>query len=139
MPRKKKDLGLSPEETPVKQGKYYCPPDAPWGGFINVSLNEGDKAAFHEWQGREGHHTGEMLDDLMGEGMKYGVSYDQENQCYIVTLTGSLVERANLRCSVTTRAGTWGEANELAIWKHFILCAGNYGDLLTTGRKRDWG
>jgi len=138
----RKTKGNSPQEPPAKevtQGKFWLANDAPWGGFINVALNDGDKAAFHVWADEHADQVTPMLDDLLAEGMKYGCSYDRENECYVLTLTGGLVERANLRCCVTSRAGTWAEAEALAVWKHYILCAGNYGDLLTTGRKRAWG
>lgn len=140
MPRKSKS---SPElDTPqknVEQGRFWCANDAPWGGFINVSLIDGDKVDFHRWFDEHRSEVAGYLDDLVGEGMKYSAAYDRENQCYIVTFTGNLVEGANLRCAVTSRAGTWAECDGLAVWKHFILCAGNYGDLLATGRKRSWG
>lgn len=140
MPRKSKSIpDLDTPEKTVKQGIFWLPNDAPWGGFINVSLNEGDKAAFHLWYDQNADAVAHMLDDLLAEGMKYSVAYDRENECYITTLTGGLVQGANLRCAVTSRAGTWGDADALTVWKHFILCAGNYGDLLATGRKRNWG
>lgn len=140
MPRKTSSTPKldTPEQT-VKQGKYWLPNDAPWGGFINVAVSEAEKTAYHEWADENLQHVPSMLDDLVAEGMKYGIAYDRENECYIVTFTGGLVDKANLRCCVTSRAGTWAEADSLAVWKHYILCAGNYGDLLTTGRKRSWG
>lgn len=140
MPRKTSSTPAldTPSQT-VKQGIFWLPNDAPWGGFINVTVNDVEKAEFHAWYDENTQHVNSMLDDLLGEGMKYGVAYDRENECYIVTLTGGLVEKANLRCCVTSRAGTWADANALAVWKHYILCAGNYGDLLATGRKRSWG
>jgi len=140
MPRKTtpKDK-LDTPETNVKQGKFWCTADAPWGGFINVSVSDAEKEQFQEWRVENQQHVTEQLDDLIGEGMKYGVAYDRENQCYIVTLTGALIEKSNLRCCVTSRAGTWAECDALSVWKHYILCDGNYGDLLTTGRKRNWG
>lgn len=140
MPRPKKSVpSLDIPSQTVQQGKFWLPNDAPWGGFINVSLNDGDKQAFHTWYDVNANEVASMLDDLLGEGMKYSAAYDHENQCYIVTFTGGLVAGANLRCAVTSRSGTWGECNALAVWKHFVLCAGNYGDLLATGRKRNWG
>lgn len=140
MPRKTSSTPKldTPEQT-VKQGIFWLPNDAPWGGFINVTVNDAEKAEFHIWQAENTAHIAGMMDDLLAEGMKYGVAYDRENECYIVTLTGGLVEKANLRCCVTSRAGTWSDADALAVWKHYVLCAGNYGDLLTTGRKRSWG
>lgn len=140
MPRKPKEPTIN-EAIAAKaaQGIYWLPNDAPWGGFINVNVNDSEKEAFGFWVVENERDVPAMLDDLLAEGMKYGVSYDRENECFIVTLTGGLVEKANLRCCVTSRSGTHGEAVALAIWKHYILCAGNYGDLLATGRKRSWG
>ena len=140
MPRKTKSTpALDTPEQNIEQGKFWLANDAPWGGFINVTVNDVEKAEFHLWYDENLQHVNSMLDDLLADGMKYGVAFDRENDCYIVTLTGGLVEAANLRCCVTSRAGTWADANALATWKHYILCAGNYGDLLATGRKRSWG
>ena len=140
MPRKSSSTPKldTPEQT-VKQGIFWLPNDAPWGGFINVTITDAEKSEFHSWYDEHAGEVTAMLEDLLAEGMKYGVSYDRENECCVVTLTGGLVEKANLRCCVTSRAGTWRDADALAVWKHYILCAGNYGDLLTTGRKRSWG
>jgi len=140
MPRKSNSTPkLDTPEQNVSQGKFWLSNDAPWGGFINVTVNDAEKGEFHAWYDEHSQDVNQMLDDLLAEGMKYGVSFDRENDCYIVTLTGGLVEKANLRCCVTSRASTWADTNALAVWKHYILCAGNYGDLLTTGRKRSWG
>jgi len=140
MPRtKKSSSSFDTPERNVQQGKFWLTNDAPWGGFINVTVTDVEKDEFGVWYDENAQHVNSMLDDLLAEGMKYGVSYDQENQCYIVTLTGALVEKSNLRCCVTSRAGSWADANALSCWKHYVLCAGNYGDLLTTGRKRSWG
>lgn len=140
MPRAKKSSpSVDTPEKNISQGKFWLPNDAPWGGFINVNLNDGDKGGFHDWDLTNREDVPNLLDDLLAEGMKYSAAYDQENECYIVTFTGGLVEGANLRCAVTSRASTWAECNALAVWKHYILCAGNYGDLLATGRKRSWG
>lgn len=140
MPRSK--TKFPSKETPpaeVTQGKFWVTNDAPWGGFINVTINDNEKAEFHAWADENAQDVPVMLDDLMSEGMKYGCAYDRENQCYVVTLTGGLVLGSNLRCCVTTRAGTWAEANTLAAWKHYVFVQEDYGDLLTTGRKRAWG
>lgn len=136
---KKSSPSIDTPDKNVEQGKYWLTNDAPWGGFINVSINDNEKAEFHAWADENAQHVVTMLEDLLNEGMKYGAAYDRENQCYIVTLTGGLVLGSNLRCCVTTRAGTWSEANTLAVWKHYVFVQEDYGDLLTTGRKRSWG
>lgn len=140
MPRSKKSIpSLDTPDKTIKQGKFWLSNDAPWGGFINVSLTDSDKEEFESWLVEHAAEVPSMLDDLLGEGMKYGCAYDRENQCYIATLTGALIEKSNVRCCVTSRAGTWREADALTVWKHYILCAGDYGDLYASGRKRNWG
>ena len=140
MPRSRKSHSASEiRQAKVTQGTFWLPNDAPWGGFINVSVSDAEKLEFQSWYDENSQQVNGMLEDLLDDGMKYGCSFDRENGCFIVTLTGGLVEGANLRCCVTSRAGTWADTNALAVWKHFVLCDGAYGDLLATGRKRSWG
>lgn len=140
MPRKKTTTPkLDTPDQNVVQGKWWAPNDAPWFGFANVSLNEGDKNAFYSWLEGNAAHYPAMLEDILNEGMKYSVAYDRENACFVVTLTGCLIEGSTTRAASSTRAGTWQEADALTVWKHFVLLGEDYGDLLTTGRKRNWG
>lgn len=140
MPRSKKSSpNFDTPEKNITQGKYWVTNDAPWGGFINVAVNDAERDDFKSWLVEHAQDVPSMLDDLMGEGMKYGCTFDRENGCYVATLTGGLVVGSNLRCCVTSRAGTWAECDGLAVWKHYVLCGGDYGDLLATGRKRNWG
>jgi len=140
MARKPKSVPeLDTPEKVVEQGKFWLDKEAPWYGFINVAVSETEKEDFLSWRVENTQHVSGMMDDLLAEGMKYGCAYDKENECYIVTLTGCLIAKSNMRACVTTRAGTWAECDALAVWKHYVLCGGNYDDLLTTGRKRSWG
>ena len=141
MPRRSKQSvpSIDTPEKVVEQGKWWCANDATWFGFCNVSLDEADKAEFENWVVEHRNEVPTMLDDLLGEGMKYGLAYDRENQCYIATFTGSLIPNSNVRACMTTRAGTWQDVEALAVWKHFILLKEDYGSLLASGRKRNWG
>jgi len=140
MPRTKSSIPKldTPDQT-VKQGKYWLSNDAAWYGFINVTVTDAERQEFHAWYDEHAGEVNDLLDDLLAEGMKYGCSFDRENECYVATITGALIANSNMRCCVTTRAGTWADVNALCVWKHYILCAANYDDLLTTGRKRSWG
>jgi len=140
MPRSKKTSpGLDTPEKNVKQGRWWCANDAPWLGFVNVSLSDSDKAEFLSWRVEHQGDVAAMMEDLVSEGMKYGIAYDRENECYICTLTGNLIEGSTTRACMTTRAGNWAEVDALAVWKHYVLLGENYGDLLASGRKRNWG
>lgn len=140
MPRKKSSTpALDTPDQVVQQGKYWLTNDAPWYGFINISLTDVEKDEFDLWYEENAKEVNTHLDDIIGEGMKYGCAYDRENECYIVTFTGCLMLGGNMRACVTSRAGNWAEANALSVWKHLIHAGGDYGDYLTTGKKRSWG
>lgn len=141
MARKSKSTpSVDTPEKNIEQGIYWLPTEAKWGGFINISLDDDEKLSFHGWRDvNEGSGT-VMLDDLLAEGIKFGISYDRENQCYISTLTGALVKGSNERYALTTRAGNMQEVVLLTMWKFVILAAGDCGSWSPkTGRLMNWG
>lgn len=140
MPRKKK----SPLETQKENNKrppLWCPSDAEWGGYINIRLDELQKEAFHAWFAESAHEIGTYLEDFLADGGKFSVSYDDENECFVSTLAGCLLRTADrARFTSTSRAGTVTESMALALWKHFILCSGDYTEFMPkTGRLMNWG
>lgn len=140
MARKKSSSpSVDTPEKNVQQGKYWLPNDATWFGFLNVSLSEAEKEEFHVWHAENEKHVPGYLDELVGEGMKYSCAYDRENECYITTFTGALMDGANVRCATTSRAGTWAMADALAVWKHFIYMKQDYTTLRPNGRKNNFG
>lgn len=129
MPRKKASSpAVDTPDKSVLHGPFWLPPEAKWGGFINVRLDEDQTAAFREWDSDNPGEGARILEDVMGSGMKVGMSYDQENQCTIVTFTGALCLGSNERYCCTSRAGNIREAIQLAAWKHSELARGDYGN-----------
>lgn len=139
MPRSKKLAAVSSNSVLPKHGKFWLAGDAPWGGFINVRVDQEQKEEFEAWCSVNPDQGWVILTDVLNEGMKVGFAYDAENECYIITFTGALVYNSTERYCVTSRAGTIGETIALAGWKHAVLIAGNYGDLRANGRLSSWG
>lgn len=139
MSRSKKAASPQQEPVEIKQGKWWLAQDAPWGGFINVRVDDEQKADYEVWLGEHPNECWVMLEDLLGEGMKVGFAYDRENECFILTFTGALVKGSTERYCLTTRAGTFGDVVALATWKHFQLLKEEYGSLKANGRKMSWG
>lgn len=129
MARKKSS---SPEvDTPEKnvtQGRFWLPTEARWGGFINIRLSDEQKEEFHAWVEANGVHVSGYLDDHLSDGVKFGASFDRENECAVVTYTGALVAKSNERYCCTSRAGNLKLAIALAVWKHEVLAQGDYGN-----------
>lgn len=139
MPRSKKPASAPPKQEKPDDQPFWLASDAPWGGFINVKVDDEQKEEFHLWCAENPDEGWRILDDLLGKGMKVGLSWDMENECYILTFTGALVANSTERYCTTNRAGTLGEVVALSSWKHSVLVAGNYGDLKANGRMRNWG
>jgi len=138
--RKAKSKSSENEAPRVVQGVYWTPNDAAWGGFINIRLEDEQKLLFNEWYEAHPDEGTKILDDVMGEGAKLGLSYDRENECYVSTLMGALVDNSNERYCVTTRAGTLAEVVALTAWKHAYYAQGDYGSYRpATGKLNNWG
>jgi len=139
MPRKK---ATNPKQSKqeIDQGVFWLPNDAVWGGFINVRLDDEQKQTFTTWFEDNPASVHQLLDEVLGEGMKVAFAYDRENQCNIVTFTGALVGDSNERYCATSRAGTYTECLALALWKHFYLANGDYGNFKPrTSQMNSWG
>lgn len=139
MARPAKKPKESTKTTPKAEGRWSTNNDSPWGGFINVRLDDEQKADYEVWVSENPNEPWRLLDDLLGEGMKVGFSYDSENECYILTFTGALVDGSTERYCLTSRAGTLPDVVAVGTWKHFVLLKQNYGDLRANGRKNNWG
>lgn len=140
MPRKKKTPLQTRKENREKP-PLWCPSDAEWGGYINIRLDDQQKEQFHAWYAESSAEVGVYLEDFLASGGKFSVAYDDENECYIATLAGSLLlQDDRARYTSSSRASTVTETMALAFWKHFILCAEDYSLFLPkTNRLMNWG
>lgn len=135
----RKKAAVPPVDAPYV-GKYWISSDAPWGGFINIRVDDAMATDFEAWWQTNRQEAWRAIDDLMGEGMKISFSYDNENECYICSFTGKGWDTSNSRWCMTTRAGTFDEVVALAVWKHVVLAELSWGDFLPkTGKKKQWG
>lgn len=142
MPGQRKSKGKSNAAQIQEQTKgiYYTDNEAPWGGFINIRLDDEQKSSFLAWFEDNTQTISRLLEDALGEGIKHGLSYDGKNQCFICTFTGALVFGSTERYVSTSRAATMLEAIALAVWKHFVLCDGDYGNYKPgNGSFLNWG
>ncbi len=97
--------------------------DDEWGGFVPLNLTESDREEFSTWWTDNPGMVREELDNAIGSGLKFTVSYDGGNSCYIATLTGR-PDAGGVRtftCSLSARSGTFDEAIALLVYKHYAL------------------
>jgi len=123
----------------VQHGIYYCDAEAVWGGFINIRLDDEQKAQFYAWLEGNSQFISGYIEDLLGEEAKITIVYDIANQCYVVTVAGTLVGGSTERYVSSSRAATLPETLALTAWKHFVLAEGDYGNYRTNGSMLSWG
>lgn len=138
-PRKKKDTEQAPK--PHTQ-RYWLETDAAWGGFINIRFDDERAELFRAWLRGDGKDYARLVDDLIGAGAKVTLAYDEENQCYIVSVAGALcTEQPKFRFSTSSRAGSMAEALAMAVYKHYFIAEGDYTPFRPTkiGNGMNWG
>lgn len=122
-------------EVPLGQVQpYLLDNEAPWGGFINIRLDDAQREEFFAWEQENSVHVSAYFDEMLGAGIKASLSYDATNQCYIVAVTGALVGSSPLsRFCSTSRAATLPQVLALTVWKHVFLAKGDYGNYRPKG------
>lgn len=120
--------------APAKSGEVE------WGGFVNVRLSEGEKESFTVWLQEEGAYFWNLLTDTVAQGLKFGASWDADNDCFITTFTGCGVLGDESRFCLTARAGSFEEAAALLVYKHVVVAAGDWaGHYRPVSHRESWG
>jgi len=134
MTRKTKSTGakMPSVETRDRDGNL-------WGGFINVDLEPDEKAHFKAWIVEVQDELLPALVELHVESkLKFSSAYDPENDCFIATLTGCGVStQPKIACALSARGKDWSQALGLLIYKHNVMCEGDWKNYWTA--KRSYG
>lgn len=95
----------------------------PWGGFINVNLNQADKAAFIDWKELQGDSIRATIEDLVSIGFKLSLSYDAPGDFFLACFTGEGLALVGdeARYCLTARAPGMGDAIALLLYKHWVM------------------
>jgi hypothetical protein len=119
--------------TPVKAS------EVPWGGYVDLRLDEDDKSQFVVWSNAERQSYWLDFVELLGKGFKFGLSYVVEDDCYIASFTayGERLIGLNDRYCLTARSPEWEEAVMLLIFKHLVMARGNWGNFKPKSRKME--
>jgi len=140
MPRGKSKSNDKSKNNPNAGRKYYAEPDAPWGGYVDLKLDDDRRADFANWFQKTGQEAMAHVYDALIEGLVFSSRWDEANQCYLVTFTGCGVSGSTERYVLTARSGEFSEALALLVYKHVVLMAGDWGDFRPrTGGLFSWG
>lgn len=137
MPRGKSKPVQQPMFHPDAYGIRKAQKGDEWGGFVQVSIDEAHREDFDLWLSETGEAVYRELSDALGLGLKFTLSYDGQNQCYIGSLTGR-PDIAGIRaftCCLSARAGTFEETIALLMFKHASLLHYDWWDAVNEPKK----
>lgn len=123
MPRGKKEQGQRGEPVVIAGLPRRIQKEDEWGGFVQVSVDAAHRDDFDLWFSETGEAIYRELDDALGSGLKFTMAYDGKNQCYVASLTGrpDIDGIRAFTCCLSARAGTFGEAVAVLMYKHCSL------------------
>lgn len=117
---------------------YRLAEAAAWGGFLNVRLDDQQKADFSVWWDENVNLSAQILEELLAAGIKVTLAYDAGNDSWLCSLTGRLVSDSDERFVTTTRAASMAEVIALACYKHVYIQRGVY-KRYSNNNKPLWG
>jgi|SRR5215211_2245040 len=128
MPRSTKTDGQDSPKQKAARKTVAGTSEVVWGGFINIRMDDHSKLMFEEWAESNLSEIPRFLEDAMVNGLKYGISWDKTNQCFIASLTGAGVANDPSRYCLTARAGSVAEATALLVFKDVVICQSDWGN-----------
>lgn len=130
MPRGKRQPTDSADSGKSGTGPRRAQPKDEWGGFVQVSIDEAHREEFDLWWAENQATITQELDDAVGTGLKFSLSFDGGNCCYIASLTGRPDGRGErpFTCCLSGRGGTLAEALAVLLYKHAALLHGDWWD-----------
>jgi len=90
--------------------------------FASLRLNEGQKNHFKEWFSENAQAFEDLIASITLEGNKNSFSWDENNDCYIASLTCNNSKSPNHKCVMTSRAEDWFEALMMNVYKYIVVC-----------------
>lgn len=105
--------------------------------FINIDLTDKQGDDFNDWQQSAVQKMGILVGELASAGHKLGISFDGDNECFIVSVTSKDEVSDNFNKCYTSRSDDWIEAVLLAVFKWDVIMERS----TWTGkqRKMNWG
>jgi hypothetical protein len=116
---------------------YLAARGTPLMQFANYKLSDTEKGDYAVWIGEQNGDTIQALTDVVASGYKLTTSYDDKNQCFIVSLIGRQEGHPNQDICMSTRHGDLAQAIGMALYKELVLFAGSAWVEATLNS--DWG
>lgn len=92
--------------------------------FVTLKLDKEQAAQFQSWQNDKKTDLELEVADFMSKGWKTSITWDMNNDCFIVASTMKTDPSPNLNVCVTSRSTLWYEALCMNVFKVMVLHKG---------------
>lgn len=131
------DSGLAVQQLQRKDSNMSKKKERPQVIFVNVRVERAEKDKVAKWASRKGFDYLAELEHLVQAGYKIGVSWDNRNDCFIVSITCWEEGTENYAHCFSTRHGNIKRAIELMLFKvNVLLEESPWGEV---SQADDWG
>ena len=105
--------------------------------FVTFELSEKQERDFADWSVATTPKLAEYTQELVSSGHKLGVSWDGDNECFIVSVTCKDDAQENANKCYTSRSDEWVEALLLALYKWDVIA--KRGAWHGKQKRNNWG
>lgn len=99
---------------------------AQWVGFANVRLDEEQREAYAAWDITPA-EVWEKFTEMLSTGYKITVSHQPKKNSFTCAATCENAADPNAGMTMSSYAGTWGDAVKVMLFKHFEVTKGTWG------------
>lgn len=105
--------------------------------FINIEMDDKHEKAFTAYHGLHIDKMGKLVSELAADGNKIGISFDGDNECFIISVTCKDESSDNHNKCYTSRSDDWVEALMIALYKWDEI----FGRTTWVGKtqRKNWG
>ena len=126
------------EARMAAKGKKNPSEQSSWNvKFVNMTLTKEQRIEFAAWYKEHVQDLETLWEDHVSMGYKMSFRWDNENDCYIASSTGTEDNKHNKNLCLTSRSDVLAEAVMLQIYKTNVLCKNGVWEV--EDNSRSWG
>lgn len=130
--RNLEEIIVPPSKKPKRNTSNF-----PQTEFVNLKLNKKQAAEFEDWKNGDAGKISTRVVEFIADGNKTSISYDFDNECFIVSSTCKAEGHANENRCMTSRSEDWYEALLMNVFKNDVVLHG--GEWIGEDEGRKWG
>lgn len=112
---------------------------AKWKGFININLTPDDKPELAKFRKANKDALDVPLGDLLRDDVSISLKWDSKSECFMAAMRCDNPSSPNGGYCITSRSRDFVEAYWMSLYKHFVICEGDWSQHSDSDDGFFWG